>query len=99
MEKPWRVTIIRANRQTSYQGSTFAEQNMSEKRKRNGKKRRILIRKRVATRTQEDVRRRQSQAEKEIAEREKRTIRNREKKVKRKLKDKMKKSQKAEEIE
>ena len=61
------------------------------KRKRAGKKRRIVLRKRLATMLAEKEATTKRRLEQEAAEKEKRTRRNREKKVKRKEKEKAKK--------
>lgn len=61
--------------------------------KRTGKKRRILIRRRLALRTAQQKAKAATLAEREVADRQKRTQRNREKKVKKKQRDKAKKAQ------
>ena len=63
------------------------------KRKRAGKKRRIILRKRLATMLAEREATARRLLEQEAAEKEKRTRRNREKKVKKKEKEKAKKAE------
>jgi len=97
LEVPWRVSVIRIVGERKF-GNTFDTPNNVEedggeaKRKRPGKKRRILLRGR-RKKIEDDVERRRLDKErKEETEREKRTRRNREKKVKKKLKEKAKKT-------
>ena len=91
MELPWRVTVIKATEPGKMVGLEHQSQAQTDRRKRNGKKKRIVLRQRLEARAAQEVVARQSQAEKEAAEREKRTRRNREKKVKKRQKDKLKK--------
>ena len=67
-------------------------------RKRDGKKRRIAVRKKVAALRLKQEQEAMEKAAKEAAEKEKRTQRNREKKVKKKARDKAKKASVAGEI-
>lgn len=68
-----------------------AKQSLSStNRKRVGKKRRVLIRKKLALVRAKEAVANMTSAEREAAEREKRTRRNREKKVKKKSRDKLK---------
>ena len=99
MQLPWRVITIAMTRSGRKGGLPAPEQGIHAKRKRSGKKRRIVIRKRTQAKSARELANRQVLAEKEAAEREKRTRRNREKKVKKKQKDKMKKSQDLEDAE
>ena len=96
-ELPWRVVTIHAVDARKGSNSTRTTDATSHKRKRIGKKRRIMIRKKTATKKEEESAAKQDRAEKEAAEREKRTRRNREKKVKKKRKEKLKKSDVTEE--
>ena len=91
MELPWRVTVIKTTEADNPMELKHQSQVQANRRKRSGKKRRIVIRRRLEARAAREVVDRQNHAEKEAAEREKRTRRNREKKVKRKQKDKLKK--------
>jgi hypothetical protein len=97
LEVPWRVLVVRDGRSMrSSKGSEVVEEekegDIKGRKKRAGKKRRILIR--VRKRKEQEVRerRKKEEAEKEERKREKRTRRNREKKVKRKMKEKAKKA-------
>lgn len=92
-EMPWRVSIIKSNGHKTPSGSLETPQEVAGKRKRSGKKRRIILRKRMAAKSAKEVAARQSQAEKEAAERGKKTRKNREKKIKKRQKEKLKKSQ------
>lgn len=64
----------------------------SSTRKRNGKKRRVAVRKKAAIKEVREISARSSKAEAEAAEKEKRTRKNREKKVKKRQRDKLKKA-------
>lgn len=88
---PWRVTVIKTTVPSKVVGLEHQSQAQTSRRKRSGKRRRIVIRKKYEARAAKEVASRQSQAEKEAAEREKRTRKNREKKVKKRQKDKLKK--------
>ena len=91
MELPWRVTVIKTRQLSRVVAPEDQLQAQTTRKKRNGKKRRIAIRRRCEARAATELLVRQVQVEKEAAERDKRTRRNREKKVKRKQKDKPKK--------
>lgn len=91
MELPWRVTVIKTTQSGQLVGLEHHTQAQSGRKKRSGKKRRIVIRKKFEARAAKKVAARQIQTEKEAAEREKRTRKNREKKVKKRQKDKLKK--------
>lgn len=92
MVLPWRVTTIKATNFGEVVGLGHESQAQTNKRKRSGKKRRIVNRKRIEAKSVMEALARQSQAEKEIVEREKRTRKNREKKVKQRQKEKLKKA-------
>lgn len=92
MELPWRVTILKATEPGKMVGLEHQSQAQTNRRKRCGKKRRVVVQRRLEARAVKEVAARQDQAEKEAAEREKRTRRNREKKVKKRQKDKLKKT-------
>ena len=92
MQLPWRVITITTTRSSRAKDPGTSERDINVKRKRSGKKRRIVIRKRFQAKSAKELANRQKFAEMEAAEREKRTRRNREKKVKKKQKDKLKKS-------
>ncbi len=91
MELPWRVTVIQARDAGKVVGGERQEEARTKGRKRSGKKRRVVMRRRLQVRAEQEVLGRRTREEREAAEREKRTRRNREKKVKRKRKDKVKK--------
>ncbi|KAF6230880.1 hypothetical protein HO173_010996 [Letharia columbiana] len=91
MELPWRVTVIKTTESGNVVGLEHQLQAQTNRRKRSGKKRRVVIRKRVEARAAKEVVARQYRAEKEAAEREKRTQKNREKKIKKRQKDRLKK--------
>ena len=82
-------------RPSSSQNSVTPNVSKSQGRKRNGKKRRIAIRKKIAVVDAKLAIASMTKEEKDAAEQEKRTRRNREKKVKKKEKDKLKKIQSA----
>lgn len=92
MELPWRVTVIKTTKTGKEVGLEHHTQAQNGRRKRSGKKRRIVIRKKFEARAAKQFAAKQSQTEKEAAEREKRTRKNREKKVKKRQKDKLKKT-------
>ena len=92
MELPWRVTVIKTTLPGKAVGLEHHTQAQSSRRKRSGKKRRLVLRKKFEARAAKEVATRQTQTEKEAAEREKRTRKNREKKVKKRQKDKLKKA-------
>lgn len=92
-ELPWRVTVIKSSTQGKSSVAVNPADSVTKKRKRNGKKRRIAIRTKVAVRIAKQSLAKQSKAEKEAAEKEKRTRKNRAQKVKRRVKEKAKKAQ------
>jgi hypothetical protein len=106
LEVPWRVSVIRMSGKWKDAGGKELrgrekgmEGDEEGKRKRPGKKRRIILRERkkksvedAEKRKLEEERKRVEREAREEMEREKRTKRNREKKVKRKMKEKMKKA-------
>lgn len=87
---PWRVTVIKSTKPGKVVGLEHQSQAQTNRKKRIGKKRRIVIRKRFEAKAAKEMTARQSQAEKEVTEREKRTRKNREKKVKKRQKDRLK---------
>lgn len=93
LEVPWRVRAIRVVEQQK-RGEVgdvvihVEEDNRDPKKKRPGKKRRIVLRGRKKARDEMAEKKRAEAASKEDAERDKRTRRNREKKVKRRRKEK-----------
>ncbi|KAI9778332.1 MAG: hypothetical protein M1839_008119 [Geoglossum umbratile] len=90
---PWRVTIIKMARLLKdHRPIQGADATSTPRRKRPGKKRRILLRKKTAAKVEHKERAAREKAEKEEAEKEKRTRRNREKKIKKRLRDKLKKT-------
>ncbi|MCJ1243566.1 hypothetical protein MMC30_000763 [Trapelia coarctata] len=89
---PWRVTTITAPAARSSSALAANLTGISTKRKRVGKKRRIILRKELALVREKEAIRSMTAAEREAVEREKRTKRNREKKVKKKERDKLKKA-------
>lgn len=98
LEVPWRVRILKVGfngqRELGEKNSKVKgiEGEMGGKKKKSGKKRRILLRK-VQKEKDEDEQRKKKELEgKEEAEKEKRVRRNREKKLKRKAKEKATKS-------
>jgi Fungal protein of unknown function (DUF2011) len=96
LEVPWRVTVLCTFTSTSISNSVSRSKDEhkglikgdSERKKKPGKKRRILLRTRERERREKEEMKRKEREGKEEAEREKRTRRNREKKVKRKMKEK-----------
>ena len=93
LEMPWRVIHVTLNGKKLEKESNVLDQGNDGKRKRKGKKSRIVIRKRVQAKAVEKAAANQRLAEKESADKEKRTRKNRERKVKRKQKEKLQKSQ------
>ena len=71
-ELPWRVTILKSTRSTTTPLSEDVSQDITAKRKRSGKKRRIAVRKKFALKSAMESAARQSQAEKEAAFRDQR---------------------------
>lgn len=92
MELPWRITRTTTTEPGKVVRLDHQSRTQTSSRKRNGKKRRIVIRQKLEARAAKEAVARQSQAEKEVAEREKRTRKNRERKVKKRQKDKLKKN-------
>ena len=93
---PWRVSTIESTgiaRNTSDQPGSRPD---NARRTRKSKKRRIVLRKRIATNRERQEQRITADANRDTLEKEKRTKRNREKKVKKKLKEKAKKAEGAE---
>lgn len=91
MELPWRVTVFKTPNAGKVVGLERHLQAQTNRRKRSGKKKRIMVRKRVEARATKEAAVKQTQVKREAAEREKRTKKNREKKVKKRQKDKLKK--------
>ncbi|MCJ1380126.1 hypothetical protein MMC17_003229 [Xylographa soralifera] len=90
-ELSWRVMTIKLSSTGSTNRSTVTSDVQAGK-KRAGKKRRIVLRKRLVLEKAKKAALSMSKIEREAAEREKRTRRNREKKVKKKEKEKLKKA-------
>ncbi|MCJ1253457.1 hypothetical protein MMC24_001269 [Lignoscripta atroalba] len=90
---PWRVITINATARTETSNSSAHTKSNPVRRTRQGKKRRIITRKKMALIAAKQAQVNMTQADREAAEREKRTRRNREKKVKKKEKEKAKKTQ------
>jgi hypothetical protein len=96
LEVPWRVRILRGTSTSALglkvevRGTVTAQSadGVSERRRKPGKKRRVILRERRRKIEAREEARRKEREGKEEAEREKRTRRNREKKVKRKMKEK-----------
>ncbi|KAI9753024.1 MAG: alpha,alpha-trehalase nth1 [Chaenotheca gracillima] len=82
---PWRVKSIKVS---NIRSSPPSPSDPEDRRRRPGKKRRIIIRKKFAAERARRARESATQAEKEAFGREKKTRRNREKKLKKKEKDK-----------
>lgn len=95
LEVPWRVSVLKVVEKKGTREAVELVGIDGEgdlKRKRPGKKRRILLRERKKSREKLQEQKKAEKEKKEEAEREKRTRRNREKKVKRKMKEKAKKA-------
>ncbi|RFU26694.1 hypothetical protein B7463_g9644, partial [Scytalidium lignicola] len=92
-EVPWRVTVLRDF--SSKSEAVLKRQSVRDlvegKRKKPGKKRRILLRVRMKKKAEIQEKKRAEMEAKEASLKEKKTRRNREKKVKRKMKEKAKK--------
>jgi hypothetical protein len=96
LEVPWRVRILRGTslsalgQKVEVRGIVTAQSadGASERRRKPGKKRRVILRERKRKIEAREEAKRKEREGKEEAEREKRTRRNREKKVKRKMKEK-----------
>ena len=97
LEMPWRVTHVKVEG-VKQRGLGALQQESTGTRKRNGKKRRIIIRKKMQAQILKETASRQRLIDKELADKEKRTLRNREKKVKKKAKEKSQKSQATAEV-
>ncbi|MCJ1354193.1 MAG: hypothetical protein MMC33_004180 [Icmadophila ericetorum] len=92
---PWRVTTLKVTAKISpTKFAETSEHSLPTKRKRDGKKRRIANRKRIALDKAKKAEASMSMQEKEATEKEKHTRKNREKKVKKKMKEKAKKLEK-----
>lgn len=97
LEVPWRVRVLRVTEKGTIQPSTFdANEDEADgediKKRRPGKKRRVILRCRKKLRDEMAKKRQLDLESKQEAEKEKRTRKNREKKVKKRLKEKAKKS-------
>ncbi|MCJ1430866.1 hypothetical protein MMC27_000216 [Xylographa pallens] len=90
-ELSWRVMTIKLSSTGSTEPSTVTSDVQAAK-KRAGKKRRIVLRKRLVLEKAKKAALSMSKVERDVAEREKRTRRNREKKVKKKVKERLKKA-------
>ncbi|MCJ1400561.1 hypothetical protein MMC11_003767 [Xylographa trunciseda] len=90
-ELPWKVMTIKLS-STGLSRQSNVTADSTARKKRAGKKRRIVLRKRVVLEKAKRAALSMSKVEREVAEREKRTRRNREKKVKKKEKEKLKKA-------
>lgn len=94
LEVPWRVKIIKQKSVPSpgLSGklSSIAIEDSQKKRKKPGKKRRVVLRMRVKRIEEEKTRKEKESNEKEEAEKERRTKKNREKKLKQKMRAKAK---------
>ncbi|KAE9374101.1 hypothetical protein N431DRAFT_481407 [Stipitochalara longipes BDJ] len=98
LEVPWRVSVLRvgesgskakARARDGEKGQVGLKGDMEgEKKKKPGKKRRVVLRERERARVKKEEAKIREREGREEAEREKRTRRNREKKVKRKMKEK-----------
>ncbi|TVY91726.1 hypothetical protein LAWI1_G007189 [Lachnellula willkommii] len=98
LEVPWRVRVLKTSVKLKTAGGdadkTVAPEVGAEiKRKRPGKKSRIILRQRKKKRDEIAEKNRRDKELKDETEREKRTRRNREKKVKKKMKEKAKKAE------
>lgn len=92
LEVPWRVRVLRVVGNRMSETKAGSRDVFEERKKRPGKKRRIILRGRKKSRDEMVEKRRVELESKEEAQKEKRIRRNREKKVKRRLKEKAKKS-------
>ncbi|KAL3422712.1 hypothetical protein PVAG01_06868 [Phlyctema vagabunda] len=95
LEVPWRVQVLKVQKVTKGEKKIIAIEGEEEKRKRPGKKRRILVREKKKVKDQIEEKLRIERERKEESEKDKRTRRNREKKVKRKAKEKAEKAKQA----
>ncbi|KAH0562173.1 hypothetical protein GP486_003126 [Trichoglossum hirsutum] len=90
---PWRVTTIKMTRLPTHpQASKNPGTISTSHRKRPGKKRRMLLRKKMTAKLEHEERVARERTEKETAMREKRTRKNRKKKIKRRMKENIKKA-------
>ena len=89
-ELPWRVQTIQAPKSTS--GPKVRDQPHSASRKRQGKKRRIVLRQRIVQAKEREAKAKISKEESAEAEKEKRNRMNRERKVKRRQKERDRKA-------
>ncbi|TVY36962.1 hypothetical protein LOCC1_G008601 [Lachnellula occidentalis] len=97
LEVPWRVTVLKTtgkSKNTRGGADTMvkAEAGGEIKRRRPGKKSRIILRQKKKKSDEIEEKKRRAEELKDETEREKRTRRNREKKVKKKMKEKAKKA-------
>ena len=93
LEVPWRVRVLSSEKENGKRVKQVVGVEVRQddaKRKRPGKKRRIVLRERKKSREEMLEKKKAEMIKKEEADREKRTRRNREKKVKRKMKEKVK---------
>ncbi|RDW94310.1 hypothetical protein BP5796_00073 [Coleophoma crateriformis] len=100
LEVPWRVKVLKVQGTVKKRGVeriVTMDQDAEEmaKRKKPGKKRRIILRERKKIKDEAEQKRKIAMEMKEEAEKEKRIRRNREKKIKRRLKEKAEKAKKA----
>lgn len=98
LEVPWRVRVLKTTGKLKTAGGdadTIVEVEVGDeiKRKRPGKKSRIVSRQKKKKRDEIEEKHRRDKELKDETEREKRTRRNREKKVKKKMKEKAKKAE------
>ena len=98
LEVPWRVRVLKTSGKSKGSGDATdqvvtVEVGDEPKRKRPGKKRRVILRQREKRRDEMEEMKRREKELRDETEREKRTRRNREKKVKKKLKEKAKKAE------
>ena len=98
LEVPWRVTVLKTSVKSKTAGGVVdkmvaAGVGNEMKRKRPGKKSRIILRQKKKKRNEIEEKERRDKELKDETEREKRTRRNREKKVKKKMKEKAKKAE------
>ena len=89
---PWRVITVKNFQNLVTSNKSTPNKSVSTKKTRQGKKRRILLRKRLALTAEKEAIARISKVGKEAAEREKKTRLNRAKKVRRKEKEKARKT-------
>lgn len=97
LEVPWRVRVLRVREERSLKPIAIVTNEdeadgQESKKRRPGKKRRIILRYRKKVRDEAAKKRQMILESKQEAEKEKRTKKNREKKVKKRLKEKAKKA-------